>query len=81
MYIYICFNFGFTVRRSYIVFLFSIFCTAANAEVTMLEKTKSVKKETVITNNRGEMHVFESSPSFIRPLMPLMQTASGKSLM
>lgn len=52
---------------------------AAGAEVTILEKTRSVKKETVVSNSRGETHVFESSPSFLQTLAPSVHAMPGKT--
>ena len=51
--------------------------TAPHAEVTITEKTVSVKKEKVTVIGEQETRIIENSPTFTSPLMPQTQVNEG----
>ena len=51
--------------------------TAPNVEVTVTEKTTSVKKEKVTTVGDQEVRVVESSPTFTETLPPVTEVVEG----
>lgn len=54
-----------------------IVIAAPDAEVTITEKTVSVKKEKVTMVGELETRVVESSPTFSETLMPLTEVTEG----
>jgi len=50
---------------------------APNVEVTVTEKTTSVKKEKVTTVGDQEVRVVESSPTFTETLPPVTECCEG----
>jgi len=52
-------------------------CVAPNVEVTVTEKTTSVKKEKVTTVGDQEVRHVESSPTFIETLPPVTEVVDG----
>ena len=50
---------------------------APDAEVTITEKTVSVKKEKVTVVGEEETRVVENSPTFTQPLMPQTECNEG----
>jgi len=56
-------------------------CVAApNVEVTVTEKTTSVKKEKVTTVGDQEVRVVESSPTFTETLPPVTEVNDGEQV-
>ena len=53
---------------------------APDAEVTITEKTVSVKKEKVTTVGDMETRVVESSPTFSETLMPITEVTEGETV-
>ena len=51
--------------------------TAPDAEVTITEKTVSVKKEKVTMIGEHETRVVESSPTFSTTLIPITEVPEG----
>jgi len=51
--------------------------SAPNVEVTVTEKTTSVKKEKVTTVGDQEVRVVESSPTFTETLPPVTEVNEG----
>ena len=56
------------------------FLPAANADVTITEKTVSVKKEKVTVVGEQETRIIENSPTFTRPLNPQMDVLEGDTV-
>jgi len=54
--------------------------TAPDAEVTITEKTVSVKKEKVTMVGDMEQRVVESSPTFSETLMPITEVTEGETV-
>jgi len=54
-----------------------VFTVAPNVEVTVTEKTTSVKKEKVTTVGDQEVRVVESSPTFTETLPPVTEVNEG----
>ena len=54
------------------------FCPAPNVEVTVTEKTMSVKKEKVTTMGDQETRVVETSPAFTEALLPVADVNEGE---
>lgn len=55
----------------------SCLSTAPDAEVTVTEKTVSVKKEKVTMVGDQETRVIETSPQFIQQLLPHVEAYEG----
>jgi len=55
-------------------------CVAPDAEVTITEKTVSVKKEKVTIVGEQETRTVESSPTFSQTLMPVTEVNEGDSV-
>jgi hypothetical protein len=51
-----------------------------NVEVTVTEKTTSVKKEKVTTVGDQEFHVVENSPTFTQTLLPITEVNEGENV-
>jgi hypothetical protein len=51
--------------------------TAPNVEVTVTEKTTSIKKEKVTVIGDQETRVVENSPTFTEPLLPVTEVNEG----
>ena len=60
--------------------LFIHFCSAPDAEVTITEKTVSVKKEKVTMVGEQETRTVESSPTFGQTLMPVTDALEGETV-
>ena len=54
--------------------------TARDAEVTITEKTVSMKKEKVTMVGDMETRVVESSPTFSETLMPITEVTEGETV-
>ena len=54
--------------------------SAPEAEVTITEKTVSVKKEKVTVVGDQETRVVESSPTFIENLLPVTEAGEGETV-
>jgi len=57
-----------------------MFATAPDAEVTITEKTVSVKKEKITVVGQQETHIVENSPTFSQPLMPHTEVMEGDNV-
>jgi len=68
-------------RLLYLLTLLSVRATAPDAEVTITEKTVSVKKEKVTMVGDMETRVVESSPTFSETLMPITEVTEGDTVM
>jgi len=55
-------------------------CPAPNVEVTVTEKTTSVKKEKLTTVGDQEVRVVESSPTFTETLAPVTEVNEGDTV-
>ena len=60
--------------------IFTIYFAAHDAEVTVTEKTVSVKKEKVTVVGEEETRVVENSPTFTQPLMPQTEANEGDTV-
>ena len=58
----------------------SSICSAPDAEVTITEKTVSVKKEKVTMVGEQETRTVESSPTFGQTLMPVTDALEGETV-
>ncbi len=54
--------------------------TAADAEVTVTEKTVSVRKEKVTVIGEQETRVIETSPQFLTQLLPQIDAPEGSDV-
>ena len=54
--------------------------SAPDAEVTITEKTVTVKKEKVTVVGEEETRVVEASPEFTRPLSPQVDVNEGNNV-
>ena len=61
------------------VFVISLVLSAPDAEVTVTEKTMSVKKEKVTVVGDQESRVVETSPQFESPLPPQINVTEGSN--
>lgn len=59
---------------------FACYFPAPDAEVTITEKTVSVKKEKVTVVGEQETRVVESSPTFSRTLVPITDAIEGDTI-
>ncbi len=60
--------------------MFSSALAAPDAEVTVTEKTVSVKKEKVTIVGESETRVVETSPQFLTPLPPNTNASPGDTV-
>ena len=57
-----------------------VYLIAPGAEVTVTEKTKVVKKETITMVGEQETRESQASPQFTNPLVPVVEAIEGNTV-